>query len=329
MLLTQDWSEAVPNRPIRWIYFTGNRFVLAIISSIVVMGVMAILVSAGIFAVGPNSTFPSILYSGVLTGMLTLLTVVLSINQLILSRLFGTAGGLWDDLEGSLRFREVVEDIAAVDASPNEPASFLRLLGETLKTRLEPLATIDDNRSISDPEVIESYVADVTDYADELVRADDLDHPMKVLILTLGSDNADHIDSTRALQRRFGESVQPEVAESLADALALLKSTATMRQFYKTLVLQQDLAQLSRDILYTGVPAILLSFFIPQLYSASPDVPPGINPEFLPFIAVLGTGLILLPFLLLGAYVLRIATVSLYSVSVGTFLPPKKSISDE
>lgn len=328
-MLTQRWSGVVPNPLIRWIYLTGNRVTVAVVATVMVVGGMAVLVSLDVFAVGAGSAFPAVLRSGVLSGMITLLSLVVSINQLILSRIFGTAGGLWDDLEGSLAFRETLEDIASVDASPNEPDSFIALIGETLRTRVRPLSNVGGKGSLPTRDEMETYVSEVTAYAEKLAGAAELDDSMQVLILALGTQYADHIDTTRALQQRYGSAFSAEASDSLTDVLALLKSMAVMRQFYKTLTLQQSLAQLSRDILYTGVPAILVTFFIPVVYSPSPEVPTALDPQYLPLLAVVGTGFILLPLFVLVAYILRIATITLYSVSVGTFTPPSQSLGDD
>jgi len=78
-------------------------------------------------------------------GLLTLLTVALSVNQLVLSRLFGSAGTLSDQLEGTLDYRRTVEELAGVAASPNEPTAFLGLLADSLARRVG-----DFRRSVAD-----------------------------------------------------------------------------------------------------------------------------------------------------------------------------------
>lgn len=58
---------------------------------------------------------------------------------------------------------------------------------------------------------------------------------------------------------RCGENLPDE---ALDDVLELLKAIATMQQFFKTLILQQELAILSRRLRYTGIPAVLVTYFL-------------------------------------------------------------------
>ena len=102
-----------------------------------------------------------------------------------------------------------------------------------------------------------------------------------------------------------------------------------MRQFFKTLTLQQELARLSRWLIYTGVPAVLLTYFLSATYTAAPDVPIAIDPTYMPVVATVATGIILSPLAVLVASLLRVATVSLYTVSIGTFIPPEKRFESD
>ncbi len=326
--MTRQWARDVENPVTRWIFITGNRLGVAAVLSLLFVILAALLIEVGAVYVGPGSNLSTALSSGLLSGLLALITVVLSINQLILSRVFGSAGQLSDQLEGTLEYRRGVEEIAGVDVSPNEPSAFLGLLGETLNRRVEDFrrgveGTVVDFDAADDVEV---YAAAVTEYADHLSTATDLDDTYKVLLITLGTDYANHLDTTRKLQSRYGEDLSGETNEALDDVLELLKAVATMRQLYKTLTLQQELARLSRHLIYTGVPAILVTYFLSQTYTAAPELSTAIDPAYLPIVVAVATGVMLLPLALLVVVLLRVATVSLYTISVGTFIPPEESI---
>ncbi|MDN4015282.1 hypothetical protein QX233_22800, partial [Chryseobacterium gambrini] len=62
----------------------------------------------GIVGVSSRSTMCS-LFSGVITGLFTLTSVVLTINQLILSRVIGSRNELAEQMEGTVEFRRRVE----------------------------------------------------------------------------------------------------------------------------------------------------------------------------------------------------------------------------
>ncbi len=328
--MSEPWAEDVQNPVTRWLYITGNRLGVAAVLSLAFAALAALLIWLGLVYVGPGSNLSTVLSSGLLSGLLTLLTVALSINQLILSRLFGSAGNLSDQLDGTLDYRRTVEDIAGVDASPNDPSGFLGLLAETLQRRVEDFRREAERAAVTfEPgDDAGEYAEAVADYAEGLATADDLDDPFKVLLLTLGTDYADHLDTTRKFRSRYGEDLPDEADGALDDAFELLKAIATMRQFFKTLTLQQELASLSRSLIYTGVPAVLATYFLSQVYTGA-NVPPAVDPAALPVVVVVATAVILSPLAVLVASLVRVATVSLYTVSIGTFVPPETTIESD
>lgn len=326
--MSKSWANDVSNPATRWLFLTGNRFGMAIALSFLFVILEVLLIRFGLVYVGPGSNLSTALSSGLLSGLLALLTVVLSINQLILSRLFGSAGTLSDQLEGSLDYRRTVEEIADVATSPNEPTEFIGLLADTLERRVEDFRLQVESATVSldSGDDAASYGSAVTDYADHLGTADDLNDAFKVLVITLGTDYADHLDTTRKFRSKYGKNLPNEADEALSDILELLKAVATMRQFFKTLTLQQELAILSRRLIYTGVPAVLVTYFLSHTYTAASNMPTAIDPAYLPTVVAVATGVMFLPLAVLVASLLRVATVSLYTVSIGTFIPPEKSI---
>lgn len=329
--MSDSWTRDTSDPVVRWLFITGHRLGVATVLSLLFAGVTALLVETGLIYVGPGSNLATALSSGMLSGLLTLLTVALSVNQLILSRLFGSAGSLSEELEGTLDYRRTVEEIAEVPASPNEPTAFIGLLADALARRVGDFRREAENAAVdfdADDDV-GAYASAVTDYADHLSTADDLDDPFKSLIVTLGTDYADHIDTMRGLRRKYIEDLPDEAADALDDVLELLKAVATMRQFFKTLTLQQELAMLSRRLIFTGVPAVLVAYFLSATYTASPGVPTAIDPAYMPLVTTVATAIVLLPLAVLVASLLRVATVSLYTVSIGTFIPPEKTFEND
>jgi hypothetical protein len=329
--MTDSWARDTDNPVTRWILLTGHRLGVAALLSTLFAAVAALLILFDLIYVGSGSNLSTALSSGLLSGLLTLLTVALSINQLILSRVFGSAGSLSDKLEGTLDYRRTVEEIADVGTSPNEPTAFIGLLAETLERRVgefhDSAETAD--LSVDESDELGAYVSTITDYADHLSSAEELEDPFKALIVTLGTDYADNLDTTRSLRSRYSEELSAEAVDALDDILELLKGVATMRQFFKTLTLQQELAMLSRRLIYTGVPAILLTYFLSSTYTAASGLPTAIDPVFMPLVVVVATGIVLSPLAVLVASLLRVATVSLYTVSVGTFIPPEKTFDSD
>ena len=121
-------SETVRDRVADWILLEGDRRAVAGCLVVLIIVLVWTLINANVLAVGPNSSVSTVFGSGLTSGIVTLLTVALSINQLVLSRVFGSVDVLTERLNGSRELRQTVESIAGVPSSPNDPAEFLSLI---------------------------------------------------------------------------------------------------------------------------------------------------------------------------------------------------------
>jgi hypothetical protein len=325
---TDDESAGTALRVRHWMLVTGSRSRLALCISLGIGVLTGAAVFAGVTYVGPESNLQAVLASGMLGALATVVTVTLSINQLILSRVFGAPADLTDRLEGNLEFRRTIEDVAGVDTSPNDPGSFLALLAGTLEKRAADLErTIDGTDGLEDDlgERVDELTGALVEYAHHLGQAEDSESTFEVLLLTFGTEYANHIDDVRRLRRATDDGL-PEAAEDDVDAIMeLLKGVAIIRQFFKTLAIQQDLASLSRRLIYTGIAALLVTYYLAQVYTPA-GIPPTVPEPWLPWVVVSATAVIFSPIAVLVSTLLRVATVTLYTVSVGSFIPPEERI---
>lgn len=280
------------------------------------------LVATGVIYVESGSTLATLLGSGTFSGLLTLLTVALSVNQLVLSRVFGSPSGLSDRLQGTLDLRRTVEDLAGVPRSPNEPGAFLALVGATLERR-----ATEFGRRTSETESLREfgeYAGRIADYGSHLDSADERESTVDVLLLTLGSTYAEYLAETREVSARYGDDLPSEAAADLDDIQELLESVAVVRQFLKTLAMQQDLASLSRQLIFTGLAAVLTTYYLTQVYTNPSSLPTTLPAAWLPVVTSVASGVILLPLYVLLTHLLRVATIARYTVSVGPFVPPEE-----
>jgi hypothetical protein len=325
------WAGVTGLSAKRWFVLTGSRTALAGVLAAILTLVAAALVFGGVVYVGPDSTLSTALASGMIGALATIVTVTLSINQLILSRVFGTPGDLSDRLEANLEFRESIEDVAGVDASPNDPGSFLALVARSLEERAAELDRVTERATGPDDDTREDvleFTSSLGDYAEQLDPGDETDSTFEVLELTFGTEYADHIDDARRLERGSAGALSADATDHLDAILELLKGVAIVRQFFKTLAVQQDLASLSRQLIYTGTVAIVLAFFYAQVYVGG-RVASAVPVDALPLMATLAVPVLFAPLLVLVSYILRVATVTLYTVSVGSFIPPAERVDGD
>lgn len=305
-----------------WVLVDGNRFAVSTGISAAVTLVFAALIVGGILDVGPNSGVATVFGSGLTSGVATLLTIALSINQLILSRVFGSPAGLSDRLQGSRDLRRRVQDIADEPTSPNDPAAFLSLIARTLRDRAAALETALDESTWDPPDEVDASVQDLIDYGanvdDQLEEHANI---IQVLDAILGTEYAENMAAVERIRNVHADSLPASAQTELEAIDDLLESIAVTRQFLKTLSLQQDFGQLARVLVFSGFVAFVVVISLTLLYQrGSVTVPPAVLP---PVISV-GIGVILFPFAAFSAYILRAAVIARRTVSVGPFIPPQE-----
>jgi len=298
----------------------GSRGVVAVGSALLVFVALAG-VSTG---VAPMTDYTPVFYvfGSLLGGNFTLIIVIVSINQLVLSQEFRTPTELREAIDGTTDYHRGIEKLAD-EAAPVEPHGFLKLIVETSRRRAR---TLDERlESEAGPELAEEVhplIAEITDHADKMDRLleGDETQTFRVLSVTLNTNYAKGINQLRRIKTANGHRLGPGVTEAIDDLIELLESVDIARQYLKTLYLQQELAALSRVLFYAGVPSIvvvtgtLLVFTAPNGVVASPEV----ATVLIPAAATVG----LLPLLVLFAFILRTATVARQTVAIIPFTTP-------
>lgn len=307
----------------RWVLMTGNR-------ALVTAGILgvAFLVTFGLTWVGgvrtgPRSTIPTIFGSGFIAGILAVVTVSLSINQLVLSRVFGTPGDLLDELDDTLAFRRRAEDRARRFVSPDEPSHFLRFVEETIRERTDELRQCVDRGDCG--EDFGQYLDELDDYCDYLRDASNGDEMMEVVARILGTQYATKLRQTSRRLDECGDELPSEATDDLETVFDSLKQVAVLRQFFKTVAIQRDLALLSRRVGVLGLLALVVSAYTATMFEHTLSVVPGWT---VPAIVSGAFAVAISPVAMLISHVVRVATVSLHTVSVGPFVPPSESDLD-
>ncbi len=303
-----------------WVLFEGGRKTVAGCLVIGIAGIVGALVFVDIFAIGPNSSAAMIFSSGLASGVVTLVTISLSINQLILSRVFGSITQLTDRLEGARDFRQHVKELAGVSSTPNDPADFLSLVGTTLRDRASGILAMSDSSDWNPSREITDALQDLVEYGDNIDA--ELERNAKVtevLGVVLGPQYAVNMTAVHHLQNEYHASL-PEAARTEFQAIEeLLESIAIIRQFYKTVAIQQDFATVSRLIIYSSLLALLTVISLTLIYRTNSITVPA---SILPVVVSVGIGVIVSPLALFVTYILRAATIARRTVSVGPFVPP-------
>jgi len=271
-----------------------------------------------VLAVGPRSSVKTMFGSGIVAGVITLLIITLSINQLISTRIFGAPNTLSSKFEGGKKLRKTVEDITDREVSPVSTAEFISLIGRGLQEHIEKLNESTATHSQPSDEEMTEYISGIQQYATQIHSVSGSTHPISVISTTAGSDYARYVRETERLQETRAGRLSEEANEHLDAIRTLLKAFSISRQYYKSMAIHQDLAQLSRLLIFISLPAVLTAIYVPLLYQSGPAT--LIAPQYLPLVISGAIAVVSVPLILLLVFLLRISTVMRYTVSVGPFV---------
>jgi len=256
------------------------------------------------------------LFQGFLTATITGVTLVLTLNQLVLSQELGAVGDQRERMAGALDFRADAADLIEAPVSPARPSQFLRALVQMTGRHARDLRdTVAEEHSAH---------AAVTDLTGSLIDnaeavASDLDDAQfgefDVLSAALNFNYSWKIFAAQRIRETEALDDDAEAAlDSLVDTLELF---GPAREHFKTLYFQWELINLSRGILAAALPALLVAVVMIAFFDPAGPVSDALG--IVPVVAVAST-VSVLPFLVLLAYVLRIATVTKHTLSIGPFI---------
>ena len=302
----------------RWILLTGNRLLIALALTVGFFLLLQLLYAAGLIGYADGSPI-SRMASGMTSGSFSLITIVLTINQLILSQELGTAGQVQSRLEGMLSFRERIESATGIAAAPARPTNMVAILARSTSERAAALsASVEEND--------ERLWTRIDAYADEIgANADDLeekvtahDSTFTALIATFDFADQWYIHVGRRLRNRNADRLTAESADAFDDLLELLKLFDVGRSHFETIYLRRELSDLSRSVLVIGVPAVVAALLVNLIYGAGGGT--GLAPADLP-LAISGLSTVVFaPVAILASYLLRAATVGYNNATVGPMI---------
>jgi hypothetical protein len=310
-----------------WLLLEANR---RLIAGVLLVGFFLALVAAvelwpaPIRPVLAESDPVETTFQALTTAIITAVTLVITINQLVLSQELGAVGDQRERMQAATEFRHDVDEHLEEPAAPAEPASFLGSLiaaSRTAAIRLEEALSEHPDADLR--EAVEEYVDDLVENADEVTEElDDAQFGSYDLVSAA-------VDYNYSWKLYRAEYVQSEYAETLDDDQVaaferltdVLQLFAPAREHFKTLYFQWELTDLSRGMLYTALPALVVSITA-LLYLDQASAAPGatLGVENVIWLLAAAASVAMLPFIVLLSYILRIATIAKRTLAMGPFV---------
>ncbi|SFR58015.1 hypothetical protein SAMN04487947_2511 [Halogeometricum rufum] len=327
-------ERAGENRVKLWFLLDANRWFVAfipIVVSLVAMLTFGILDPAPLVAAIVSGDPIETLFQAFVTATITGVTLVVSINSLVLSQELGPLGDQRDRMEGAMSFRADVEEDLDVPAAPPEPSAFLRALIDAVQNRANDLQEAAKGQAETEDRVsayVEGLISHAGEVSDEL--EDEQFGTFDVLFAALDFNYSWKIYEARRLRNEFRDSLNDEARDALDNVVNTLTYFGPAREHFKTLYFQWELINLSRAMLYAAVPTLVISSSA-ILFLDNPGSITGSTAGVhnLVIVVSLAASLSLLPFGILLSYMLRIATVAKRTLSIGPFILRSASRSED
>ncbi|ADB63616.1 hypothetical protein Htur_4858 (plasmid) [Haloterrigena turkmenica DSM 5511] len=296
----------------RWLLLSGGRFRVAT----GILFTMAVVVLIPLFSRFTIRNLTPVIYiaSALIGGNITLITLVVAINQVILSQELESPGSLRDEIDQSDDYRQTALD---QPAPPTDPADFLQQLLQQTQERAGSLAELlPDSSSELDTHLIDELPEECAQISEELGTGPD--KLSSVIVPLLGIEYATHIHECHQLESDYEGDEHEQLLSTLDSLSADLKNLDIARQYFTTTFIKEELAKLSRSLLYVGVLAISLPVALLIQLATFPTVAAPLPTIFV--FTLLTVVVSLIPLALLIAFILRVATVAQNIASITPFM---------
>ena len=320
-------ERAGESRAKLWLLLDADRWVVA---AVPVVGIFLALVVLGTLDPSPLTAAVSgkdpieTTFQGFLTAIITGVTLVVTLNQLVISQELGAVGDQRERMEEAMAFREDVEEAIDVPTAPPEPAAFLESVVDATNARASELADAvadsgDDRLRERVDNLADSIEGNAEAVTDRLAGAQF--GTFEVLAAALDYNYSWKIYEARRIRNTHADDLSEEADRALERLVGALTYFGPAREHFKTLYFQWEIVNLSRAILYAAVPALLVSVGM-ILFVDDPATVTGttLGVDNLLWVVSTAVAVALVPFALLLSYVLRIATVAKRTLAIGPFV---------
>ncbi|QRV16460.1 hypothetical protein [Haloterrigena salifodinae] len=318
-----------------WLLLNANRWLItAVLMLFVFVGLLVVarVSPVSLRALMGTADPVETLFQALTTALITGVTLVVTINSLVLSQELGAVEDQRERLDGALEFRTDIEESIDAPISPPEPASFVQAIIAASEDRATDFReAVSESKDEELKERVDDFVDNVTTHADS-IREDleDADFgTYEVVKAALDYNYSWKIFRARRIKNSHADSFTDEAEAAYDDLLESLKLFGLAREHFKTLYFQWELINLSRAMMYVAVPALVVTMGMLLFFDANAVVGTYLGVDVLVWIVAAAATVAVAPFLLLVAFILRIATMAKRTLAIGPFILRDSSRGEE
>lgn len=315
----------------KWVLIEGSRRKLTLV--LLVSVYMSLI---GVYMIWPydltdlltKTDTVQTLFNTLLSGVILLISIVVSISSLGVSQELAALPDQQRRVVKSWEFRSDTAELAGVAATPAKPADFLETVLETVEERLDNLAEAAEEKGKKSEafaaEEASDRIADVREGIQSAAAVLEDPEGKRIDTTVFGPqiDVSEYIDTVRTIKIQDEEGGDEKDLKAEIDSVVeVLQLFTTAQEYFKTVFYKREFSQLSRDLLYSGLPAILLISYVLLALKANylGWQVFGVVPALVLFISFAYT-IALAPFIILTAYTIRAAVIAEETMSTSAFI---------
>lgn len=316
------WERGRANKFKLWLLIKAKR------GTITILGLVGLIVGlVAMEAVGPSTLEKllradelSTLFASIVGAIITSVTLILTITQLVISQEIGALGEQSERIHEQKQFRGRVEDTAGLEVSPSEPATFFRALVQA--TERYAAALSDEAADTDDLQQVSAYadsIVEECELVDEDLTGEEFG-TFTVIVSVLNFNYSRKINDARRLSEAYRDDLSDSGEAALDDLLDMLELYGPTRGFFKSLYFQWELINVSRGMVYAALPGLVVAAYLILAFDAAAVTGTLVGVPALFVVTSVAYAVTLIPFVLLLAYVLRILTVLKRTLAPGSFV---------
>ena len=308
-----------------WLLLEANRWVVAgALASLIflVFMIWGVMKPVSLHSTMQSSDMVETVFAGLVGAIITGTTLVVTINQLVLSQEIGSLGNQRSRMDVTMDYRQNTDSLLGM-TTPADPATYLHALIETSEQRAQTLRdTLSETEHQALYKKVDEYVTDLVENADHArTHLEGRDFgTFDVLSPALDYNYDRKMHDIRRLGMEYEDSLTEEERTAFRNLLEALTMYGPVREYIKDLYIQWALVKLSRAILYAAV--IALTTAGGMVVFVDPTTFPGtfLGIESVLWVVSAAFAISALPFLLFTSYILRLATLAKQTLSMGPLI---------
>jgi hypothetical protein len=304
-------SELLRHSPTEWLLLTGDRVLVSTVAFVLLAALLVGIAFSGLVPLRKETPVLFLLFALVAANF-TLIAIVTSLSQFVLGRRLESPGEIRRKMGETIDYREEVGRDLGQPVMPVRPDVFFLTLYRHASRELELLGELRlEGRTQAARAELDGLVSDLRTHCDYVI--DVLQRPSSglkhALFVSLSADYENAVHQAWHLQWEHADDFTEEAAEPLGRLAGVLQHIEVASRLFKTVFIEAEVSELSRFLLYVGLPAQLLAVTLTLAYTAPGSDPPLPLPVLRPLVpAVVAAGFA--PFLLLSSYVVRLTVVA-------------------